>query len=379
MTQKVTKIWYGQKLGSALMGIILWPICILVGIYFLWGNEFSFISREKAILKGENIVTQWDISNPNNSQDGFVHLVWEIIGSPIIENNFWIEIPGVKVASIVERYQWTETSTTQEEENFGWSTTQTTTYDYKTMWSSIAHDSSTFHDSVGHENPSDDWKYTSQTLISDDITFGSYILSQRLIENYLPTPESFSLPNELAESFSTGTHLSGNAIYIGEDPTQPNIGDYRIKFSYLPSGTTLSMLVEKLGNTLWEFRLDDSSQNLTLVSVGNHSSSEMFATHRSNNSMITWIKRAWFTLLIFIGFQLFFSIVPTLASVIPFFGRILGFGVWLIAFLGTLIIAGWTIAIAWLAARPLISLGIIVLIVGVFFLIKKLRNQPSTH
>ena len=74
-----------------------------------------------------------------------------------------------------------------------------------------------------------------------------------------------------------------------------------------------------------------------------------------------------------------FEIITTLAKVVPFIANIVGWAVWIVCFCLALIVWIITIAIAWLAVRPIywvIALvAVIAIIVGMISL--KKRNKES--
>ena len=82
----------------------------------------------------------------------------------------------------------------------------------------------------------------------------------------------------------------------------------------------------------------------------------MFESILTENSWMTWLFRAVGLLVLFIGWNMFFAIIPMLGKFIPMLGTIIGIGTGLIAFILTLILGGGTIIIAWFAVRPVYSL-----------------------
>ncbi len=377
--QEVTNVWFFDKIKSALAGIIVWPILIIISVYMLWSNEFSYVAREKAILEGENIVVEVDAKNPTSENNNkYVYTFWEVSSNPVQEPDFGFPINAVVVSRMVEMYQWSEKSQTEVTENLGWSETHTTTYSYEKKWSQSAINSNDFNQAADHQNPTN-WKYESKVEFGQTPKLWSFNIADKL-QFALPASTNLKLWEEVKNLLSTGSTLVNNFIYTGVDYNTPQIGDLRISYKVLPIGTTLSALAGQRNNDILDVYLLDSGDNITRIEEGNKSAKILFQAMKDDNSITTWIMRAVFTIVIFVWFSMLFSILPTLWSVVPFLGKIVGVWVWLIAFVGTLIVAGWTIAIAWFAARPIVSIIILVIIAGAIFAVKKFKtNKQNTH
>lgn len=116
---------------------------------------------------------------------------------------------------------------------------------------------------------------------------------------------------------------------------------------------------------------------MTRVENGNKTATEMLDNIASENTWWTWAMRIGGLLLMLIGFNLFFSIIPVLASFLPIFGNIAGFGTGILSFLLTVILGGVVIALAWFSARPILSIGILVLVAVAFVSIFVVRRNKS--
>ena len=75
--------------------------------------------------------------------------------------------------------------------------------------------------------------------------------------------------------------------------------------------------------------------------------------------MLTWLLRGVGLLLLFIGWKLVLNPLRTFAAVVPFFARIVDFGTGVVAIALTLVIGLSTIALAWMVARPLLSVALL--------------------
>jgi high-affinity Fe2+/Pb2+ permease len=83
----------------------------------------------------------------------------------------------------------------------------------------------------------------------------------------------------------------------------------------------------------------------------------------------------------FIGFKLILDPVVVIADVVPFAGNLLGAGTALVSFIVTAVVAPLVIAVAWLWYRPLLSIIVIAVVVGLVLGLRMLadRRMPTQH
>ncbi len=376
--QEVTKVWFFDKIKSSLAGIIVWPILIIVSVYMLWSNEFSYVAREKAIITWENIVVEIDAQNPSpENNNKYVYTFGEVSSDVIQEPDFLFPINAVSVSRTVEMYQWQENTKTEVKENLWGSETHTTTYSYEKKWSQFPINSDDFNQATQYQNPKN-WQYEWKTIFGQNVKLGNFKISDWL-QAMMPKWNELPLWQELENMLATGSSVVNNYIYNWVNYNDPQIGDLRISYSILPIWTSLSTLAWQRNNDMLDIYLLDGGENITRIEEWNKSAKILFQAMKDDNSLTTWLIRIAFTVIIFLWLNMLFSILPTLGSIVPFIGKILGVWVWLIALVWTLIIAGGTIAIAWLVARPIISVIIIVLIIWAIFAVKYIISHKKVN
>jgi hypothetical protein len=86
----------------------------------------------------------------------------------------------------------------------------------------------------------------------------------------------------------------------------------------------------------------------------------MFAAAEQENTIITWLLRLAGFVMMFVGLVLIANPLSVLADVIPFIGNIVGAGAGLVAFFLAAGLSFVTIALAWLAFRPLIGAPLLI-------------------
>ena len=144
----------------------------------------------------------------------------------------------------------------------------------------------------------------------------------------------------------------------------PKVGDVRVRYVGLPSGSTISVLARQSGNGFGVFTTKNGYQ-LELAEVGDHSATELIEGKRKAEATLTSILRAVGTVLMVLGFAMFLAPLSTLAAVIPLLGGIVRGAVGIVAFAIGVPLSILVIAFAWLAYRPILGVGLILLALAV--------------
>jgi hypothetical protein len=168
---------------------------------------------------------------------------------------------------------------------------------------------------------------------------------------------------------------SGENYYRG-DPAAPKVGDMRVRYVGLPSGTTVSVLAKQSGNGFAAFTTKNGYQ-VELAAVNDHSAAALIENQRKAEALLTWVLRGVGTLLMFLGFAVFLAPLSTIASVIPLFGRIVGGAAALVALVIAIPLSILVIAFAWFTYRPLIGGSLILLALAVGYGLWRWRKSRA--
>ncbi len=356
----------GSNLANSFKGIFFGLIFIVGSVILIWWNESRSVNLSNALHQmQEEIVTL-----PNTTYDvGFekklVYIQSEVKPSSKINDSlFGVTCDALKLKRIVKMYQWKENTSTTEEKKLGGSTEKITTYDYEKEWFSRGIDSASFKHPLDHKNPP--MQYKGQTFTAD-AKMGDYQISAGLISKIGATK---SLDN-----LSKVDNNHGNFLYLGDDPQNPKVGD--VKITYLQAKSGVYSVVAKLENrSFGNYEIDD--RELGFIRAGKVSADEIFEDELSSNTVLTWVLRVVGLLVMFFGFIFIMSLLVTLANVVPFLGTILGGATALVAGLLTFVLGSVVIAFAWLGARPILALGIIVGGIAIAFVMGKFGNKKQT-
>ena len=360
---------FGQNIKNSFAGVIFGIILFLASFVILWLNEGHSVAQiAKANYMAKNAIeVSTDIINRDNDNK-LIQVSGKAVTNTTLTDDI-VTIPNAFALSRnVEMYQWQENSQTETKDEVGGSTTETTTYSYEKVWSSERIDSEDFHKS-GHNNP----KFPLQSA-------DYYAESGKLGEYNLTTKQSKAMSDYLGYTSLPPKEeykIFESTYYKGYDPENPNIGDIRISYEYVPSGVNISIIgQQKSDNTISNLKLKNSSVYLQMD--GLNTKEEMINSFRQDNKFFTNFIRIVGWLLMFIGLNLLINPLVTLFKIFPFASSIIGFLTSGLMFLVSLALSLLTIAIAWFAYRPTLSIGLIIVICGIIYLIKsKVKSTPA--
>lgn len=350
---EVTHTSYFGNAKNALAGF-LFGILFFIGSFFLLGwNEGNSVRTHNALNWAQaQMVPAQPSPLDHGLNDKIVYLAGDTATTaPLTDSMFDVSAnDALRLRRTVEMYQWKENRSTRDHDTLGGGTDHVTTYTYDTVWSKTAINSSDFHRPAGHQNPA--MPFSTMTVDARDAKLGDYQLTQDVLvklddfSRRLPPPEQHG-----------DFHSTGEMLYKGQSPDDPRVGDIRITFAAVPADE-VSIIGQQVGNTI-RTAPGPSGKNVLLVETGLQPAESMFANAHRTASLITWAIRAGGFFLMFLGLRLMVEPVRALIGFVPFARPLLNMGLGIISALVALPLTAATIAIAWLAYRPLFSLGIL--------------------
>jgi hypothetical protein len=379
MTTTVTtsQSWF-SRLGSSVKNVFIGFILVIGSIILLFWNEGRAVKTEQSLIEGASLVVSVSSETKDPVNDGkLIHFSGEArTPSVLVDVDFGVGGSALKLNRTVEVYQWEENTKSDTKEKLGGGTETTTTYSYSQNWFDRLIDSSGFKETEAHINPKTK-KYESKEWLAANVRVGAYGIPEDLLKS-LSGYQPFTVTSEMLETLPYATQgkveLTGNMLYLqATGSSVPQIGDTRIRYEAI-APQMLSVISKQSAETLVPYTTKNG-RSISMIQTGNHTAGEMFEGALSGNRTMTWILRFVGAVLMYIGLRMTFGVLPIVAAVIPFVGRIVGAGMSLVSGLFTLIGASITIGVAWIVYRPLI--GIILLLVaglGVFFLVRASKS-----
>jgi len=360
VTEITSQSWL-SRIAESIRSVLVGGLLFAVSFPLLFWNESRAVRTAKSLEEGAVAVVSVPASSVDPAHDGkLVHLSGEATASTtVMDPDFGVSAPALKLLRTVEMYQWQEEKKSEKRNKLGGGTETVTTYTYKKTWSDDAIDSSAFKEPSGHKNP-ETRPYGSRSFVASPITLGAFTLSEAQVamigntqDLRLESAALASLPGALAGTLK----LSDGKFYLGADAAGPAIGDLRISFKVVKPGP-VSLVARQVGNTFERYHAA-AGGDILLLDEGTHSAEEMFHAAQAANATLTWVLRGAGFFLMFLGLVLVFRPVAVVADVVPLIGSLLGAGIGVFAFLVALTLSCLTVAISWLAVRPFLGAGLL--------------------
>jgi hypothetical protein len=366
---KVTSENYFQRLGSSFGGMVFGFILLFVACILLFWNDGRAVDAQRGLNAGARAVVSLTSTAPIGANEGkLVHLTGQATAqTPLLDADLGVTFPAtLTLVRKVEMFQWVQTSASTTKDKVGGTQETTTTYTYTKEWTDKPQDSTSFAKPEGHANP--EMAMQTTRIQASDAKLGGFALPSALLDQL--TSETVVAP----EATPQGWTKSGSTLYKGTGTLDaPAIGDVRVTYMPLASGTVISAVGKQAGSALEAWTSNNSNYDVLLAKQGMASAALMIKDQKAAESILTWVLRVLGTLLNIGAFALLMGPLRALGNVIPFVASIIGGGVGLIAFgLGSglsLIV----IAIAWFTFRPLLSLGLIVAAGAAWYMFKTKR------
>jgi hypothetical protein len=345
------------------------------GVFLFW-NEGRAVQTQRSLAEGASLVASVDTARVDPANDGkLIHVTGDLkAGASLSDPDFTVSATALRLVRTVEMYQWKEESKSETRRNVGGSEETVTTYEYVRTWSETRNDSSRFKRQEGHVNPQ--MRYRAASYSSRDATLGAFRPGTNVIDR-LPASETVSLDpslaNRLAGRIKGPVHVADGRIYLGDNPSQPNIGDLRISFRLAPAGPA-SIIGSGNGFAEYQTKAGDA---LLMVRPGTHSAADMFAAAQRENRILTWILRLAGVVAMFLGFTLILRPLVVVADVVPFIGSILSAGAGIVSLVLTAIVAPLVIAVAWFWYRPLVSVVVLAIGLALAYGFKRVASQRA--
>lgn len=392
-TTVTSQSWF-SRIGDSIKGIFVGLMLFIAAFPIIIWNENRTIDTAMGLKEGAEAVVTVKSSPIDPGNEGkLIHIIGETVTDSILsDQEFGISANVIRLLRNVEMYQWHEEEKSETKKKLGGGTETVTTYSYERGWSRTLIDSSGFHKSNEYQNPAS-MEFESQSYTADKVMAGDFILPNAMTRS-LGNFQALSLPNDLLKTLNETTKeendvadskeeeeegkepsgrftVQGNRIYTG-DPAKPKVGDLRIDFSVVKQGW-VSIVAKQLKNTLEPYHTQ-AGTTISMIQPGVLSSANMIKQAEESNTVAAWIFRFMGFLFMLIGLSLVLRPLSVLGDVVPFIGDIVEVGTGFVA--GIIALSLWviTIALAWIAVRPVLGGGLLVIGIAGFVALKVLSK-----
>jgi hypothetical protein len=346
---------YGSRILESIKGVLFGILLFLVSVPLLWWNEGRAVRMARSLAEGAAHVVSVTGLDPGN-EGKLVHFTGDAITSEVLEDkDFDVRAPGLRLERQTQMYQWYEKSTSHD--NVGGS--KTTVYSYDKKWSESVIPSAGFKE-AGHTNPAT-MGVAGRDFVAATASLGQFDLSPEIVRGHVDKWEPF--PVSLAGASAPGAppDLRGrlkqdrDALYVGDNPSLPNVGDVRIAYRRVPSPVTMSIVAKQAGRGFVPYPAK-AGDAILLTAMESKDASAMFTSAVESNESLTWILRAVGWLAMTLGVFLIFRPIAMVANFIPFIGSTVSFGAFFLSAMFSSCVSLVVVALAWIFYRPLIGL-----------------------
>ena len=371
---------------NSFIGILIGLLMVPGSVLLVSWNEYRTVHRSRGLAEAqevtEEVVDPFEINAAQN--DRLVHTTGTATTEETLNDpEFGVSLKAMRLQRTVEMYQWVEHKKSETRDKIGGGKETITTYTYDRRWQEGRENSEGFKDRSGHENPSP--RYASHSAVTDRGTLGAYKLPSSLIESRMNSWKDLpvSLDTVLAkvdQSLAAHFKLDGSKLYYGAVlpmSSEPHVGDLRIAFRAVEPAQ-VSVLSKQNNSELSPFKTSNG-ELIEHLMIGKVNTVEMFDSLKLENTMMAWMIRIGGWILSIVGFTLITGPLQTLAAIIPPVGRLVGSMTFFVSFLLGTSLTLISIAIAWIAVRPLFGIALLVVAGGAIYLLTRRTKSGANR
>lgn len=410
---EVTRTGYFSRLSKSFGGIIL-------GIILFFGSFVVLFNNEGSIDYSEIAKTAVEVSSTKDVTDAALKDKLLVTSGALTTT----ETPSAKyikpanylaLSANVEMYAWEEDAKSSTDSEVGGSEKTTTTYTYKKNWTTDPEDSSRFRIPEGHTNSTLPFESTSAQ--AESATLGVFNVDMRSLtlpslQKLTLNAENTDLPEgaklmatssvpvvQTMQTTQQGTQqttqqtteqvvvktentpqLSGdNFIYLsknaGSTYDQPQVGDIRISYTYLPNKSNVSLFGKLTDKTFGPY-VDKNNTRFYQAFSGTKEDA-IISLHQSYETS-KWIMRFLGFIMMWVGLGMILGPLSVLVDVLPLLGSLSKSIVGFVTFIVALVLSTVTILIS-IVFHNVVALVLAVLIIGgITFTILNSKKATAT-
>ena len=379
-TETTSQGW-GSRIMESIKGILVGGAFFVASFPLLVWNEGRAVTTARSLEEGAGAVVSVPAASVGAGNEGkLVHMSGQANTSQTLADpEFAVSVPALRLRRTVEVYQWKEDEKSETKNKIGGGTETVKTYSYSKTWDDDLIDSGRFRHPDGHENPGSK-PFNNQDWTADPVKVGGFRLSSEQVSR-LDKFEPLSLDAKAVLPAATAARVkaTGSQFYVGKDPNVPAVGDARVGFQ-VARPAEVSLVARQVGDTFEGYHAK-AGGTVDLLEYGVMSADAMFKAAQDRNTLLTWILRVVGFFVMFLGLVLVFRPLRVLGDVLPIVGTLLGAGIALFAGAVAAALSLVTIAIAWLAYRPLFGVVLLVLagaaVAGLVYMTKARKAVPA--
>lgn len=365
-----------QRIRDSRRILVVAVLCVLGAAGALFFGERMELERVRSLREGADDATQVGIDMVRPELEGkLVHVAGALAGhDPLRDDSLGIAVPGLRLHRTVEMFQWQE----HEEDVVAPGTSEKRKIkSYVKNWASALIPSRSFE--PGHENPSEP-PFVDRVISAERASLGPFLLDAKgvsQLSNFEPLVPTQEMIDHAPRDVKSRLRLTGQSLYLGRDPSQPEIGDCRIALQIVRE-QPVSILAEQHGSELVEHKTR-AGGSVFVIRPGNADSGALLAAADVGTGTLTWSARAAGLVLLGFGLTMLLAALGAGGRAAPRIGRFVLPGLLLLGLSAAALVAGAGVGAAWVGEKPVVggvAFGVAAAgLVGAVLLVARARRQ----
>ncbi len=363
---EVTERGYFSRIIESIKGVLVGLVLFIGSFVLLFWNEGRSVQTAKTLDEGASIVKSVPAHQIDPSNEGkLVHLSGNASTTEsLVDEDFGLSVNALRLTRSVEMYQWEQKKEEETRKKLGGGEEKVTKFTYTKVWARRAIDSSDFKEPAGHTNPAD-MPHKAADRVAQGATMDAFRVPRAVIEKlakFEALPATEAQLAKLTGSVRSRAKVRDSMLYVATDPVTPEVGDFRVSFQ-LVKPQAISVIAKQVGNSLAPYQAQ-AGEEILLVEHGAVDAAVMFKSAKDANATLTWVLRLVGWLAMSMGLTLMLKPIAVVADFIPMVGSFVGFGAFLFSVVLASALSLVTIAVAWIAVRPLLGIAVLVCAAG---------------
>lgn len=365
-----------QRMRDARRSLIVALLCILTAAAALWFGEHTELERVRSLREGRDdaTVVANDMVRPE-LEGKLIHVAGTLSAHDLLrDDSLGVAVEGLRLHRTVEMFQWEEH---EEDVVAPGSSEKKRVKSYVKSWASALVVSRSFE--PGHDNPSEP-PFVDRVLTAERASLGPFLLNAdgvRQLSNFEPLPPTQEMVDRAPADVKSRLRLTGQSLYLGRDPSQPEIGDCRIALQIVKN-QPVSILAEQHGAELTVHKTRAGGE-VFVVRAGSSDAGALLEAVDVGTSSATWMARAAGLVLLGFGLTLLLAAFGAGGRAAPRTGRFVLPGLALLGLSSAALIGGAAIGSAWVGEKPVVG-GVAFAVatagmVGAVLLVTRARRQ----
>lgn len=411
-----------QRLGGALCGVCLGLVFFVGSIFLLGWNEFNYVRNQAVLMKvGKETVAAGCTPLAGNSGSPIwascsVQQTYDFGMDSRVKDiglTFVGDLEGAVFQASSEIYQWKEEKQCSSHSTTGGGKEKVCTYDYFLGWASSPIDSSTFYcyptmrsgcltggSKIRNSGTIPRQLQTKISAPDNSIGMGSskdsmYLLNRDQLDVFSQQPAQLSSQAQASPLFPNkqAVVVGPNKVQFESVTGQDSVGDVRTSFtcSVIQKDVTKVSVIAKQGTmsagsaslSPWDTGLSGTMSSVNWALLGYHTKQDMIDEKSTENGAMVMVLRLVGFVVMLLGLQLVTGPIALMPQVLPcvgeLLGEVVGAALCCLNFMISLALSFTVIGAAWLMARPIFGIVLLLAAAAVVFLAHSLRKKYRSN